>query len=267
MDRILSAPEPTIRAILVALCDDDRLRARCLAYLDQLDKHQAIPPPSGVTTITTESPTCSGPEPDGPSSNVLGKRKALSLPQICIQCRSAFSPDTNHPEACLYHDGNLVMMEGRDDWNDGDAATPGGPPGDTTTTDEKGRDEKGRPRGHFRWSCCRRDGARPGCTSGSHVAVRGKDKRRRLPAPGRVLEPDVMRTFEGRVLRPNEFVNENLWADRWDGSVAVGGTASGMMEEDDVDDDDDDNDGGDEEMRSIVSEKTERDSGGARSDS
>lgn len=56
-------------------------------------------------------------------------------------------------------------------------------------------------------------------------------------------DPDVMREFGGRVLRANEFVNENLW----DGS------------EDDLDDDAVEGD-------DVASEDPERDSGGGESD-
>lgn len=229
MDRILSAPEPDIRAVLVALCDDGRLRARSHAYLDQLDKYHA------VTTTTT---TTSGSDPP-PGAVVLGKRKKPSSfpPQICIQCASAFSPDANHPGACLHHQGRL-------------ATSP-----DSADTDVEG--DRG-----LAWSCCGAgDGAGHGCARGLHVAVRGEHKR--VSRRGR-QDAGRARTFEGRVLRANEFVNENRW-DGSDGSevmVDCGEPSSGIVADHDGDDDDDDvavavvgDDDG-------VSERTERDSGG-----
>lgn len=240
MDRILSAPEPDIRAVLVALCDDGRLRARSHAYLDQLDKYHA-----GTTTTTA------GSDPP-PGAVVLGKRKKPSSfpPQICIQCASAFSPDANHPGACLHHQGRLAASPDPDDTSAGVGADGG--------------------RG-LAWSCCGAgDGAGPGCARGLHVAVRGEHKR--VSRRGR-QDAGRARTFEGRVLRANEFVNEN----RWDGPdgpevmVDWGDPSSGIVADHDGgggggDDDYDDDVAvvGDDDG---VSERTERDSGGGGSDS
>lgn len=224
MDRILSAPEPTIRAVLVALCDDDHIRARCHAHLDQLGQHRASAEPPG--------PEPSGPPPPG---TALGKRSAPAPPpQICIRCRAAFAPDSNHPGACLHHHGSLVLDPEADDvWADWDEPTFG--PHDT----DENRDEW--PEG-FTWTCCGGDGAGPGCARGPHLAVRGEHKRLRLAA-ATGQDPDVVREVGGRVLRANEFVNENLW----DGS------------EDDLDDEAVEGD-------DVASEDTERDSGGGDSD-
>ncbi|KUI62632.1 hypothetical protein VP1G_09752 [Cytospora mali] len=154
------------------------------------------------TTLASHS------DPYGPSPNILGKRKASASPQICIQCKSAFSPGANYPEACTHHDGALLINDSDEVWADWDENISG--PHNT----DANRDEY--PQG-FTWSCCKRVGTKPGCTRGFHVAVRGENKRLRLPGPGQ--DPDVLRMFEGKVLRPNEFVNENLW-DSWDDSEA-----------------------------------------------
>lgn len=79
----------------------------------------------------------------------------------------------------------------------------------------------------------------------------GRYKRVRREGGGQ--DPDVEREFEGRVLRANEFVNENL---REGGSSAGDDDGVGVVE-DDVGDDGDD----------VASERTERDSGGGESDS
>ncbi|KUI65411.1 hypothetical protein VM1G_00723 [Cytospora mali] len=248
MDRILAAPEPKIRAILVALCDNDHLRERSLAYLDQLDKHHhhAAAPPDVIIESSTAT-TSASPDPYGPSPSILGKRKASASPQICIQCRSAFSPGANYPEACLYHDGALLINGSDEVWADWDENTFG--PHDT----DANRDEY--PQG-FTWSCCKRVGTKPGCTRAFHVAVRGNNKRLRLPGPGQ--DPDVLRMFEGKVLRPNEFVNENLW-DSWDDAEAVGeGAPPSGIRTDDVEEEEEEEE---EEVKDDISEKTERDSG------
>lgn len=246
MDRILSATEPAIRAILVAICDDDPLRARCLTYLDQLERHNAA---AGAPGAPVGSPTSSDPNGSAPGS--LGKRKASATPQICIQCKSAFNPDANPPGACLYHHGKLVFQPSAEVWAGWDDALFG-------DKDAPGNREA-YPQG-FEWSCCKNNGTRPGCRRGAHVAIRGENKRLRLPGPGQ--DPDVMRMFEGRVLRPNEFVNENLWAGDWDDPAAIGWAPAGFLSNDDDDDDDDDDVGGSDAVRADVSEQTELDSGG-----
>lgn len=59
-------------------------------------------------------------------------------------------------------------------------------------------------------ACCNEDGTKPGCVKGYHLAVRkNSSKRFRISFPPRA-EPDKNRTFEGRTLKANEFVNEAL---------------------------------------------------------
>lgn len=242
MDRILLAPEPLIRAVLVALCDNERLHARSLRYLDRLEKLHPGP----------EAPTSSHPQPTG--SRLLGKRKAPEPPppQICIQCKHAFLPDSNNPQACAFHHGSLNIDPTHRTWAPtGAGAGAGQASSQRQDTDENRED---RPDG-FLWSCCARGGAGPGCTEGEHLAVRADDRSKRPR-----LDPDELRMFEGKVLRPNEFVNDNLLDDDdssssddelvWGGPVSRG-VAGLAVEEEAV--------AGDGDVRS---EATERDSGG-----
>ncbi|KAI7786517.1 hypothetical protein LA080_003246 [Diaporthe eres] len=198
MDRILLAPEPLIRAVLVALCDSERLHARSLRYLDRLEKLD--PAPTSTGTTKSEAPANTQQQPTG--SRLLGKRKAPEPPppQICIQCKYAFHPDSNNPRACVFHHGNLKIDPSHRTW--AGQASPHQPHHDT---DDNGED---RPEG-FRWSCCGRGGGRPGCTEGEHLAVRADDRSKRRCTDA-AADPDELRVFEGKVLRPNEFVNDNF---------------------------------------------------------
>ncbi|KKY33354.1 hypothetical protein UCDDA912_g06730 [Diaporthe ampelina] len=245
MDRILLAPEPLIRAVLVALCDNERLHARSIRYLDRLEKLH--PAPTSTGTAKSEAPADIPPQP--PGSKLLGKRKSSepTPPQICIQCRHAFLPGSNNPQACAFHHGRLNIDPSHRTW------AGEGPLKARHDTDDNRED---RPEG-FLWSCCGRGGARPGCTEGEHLAVRahGRSKRRRLADTA--AGPDELRVFEGKVLRPNEFVNDNYVQDEsssddesaWGGPVSLGVVSPGGG--------DDGGGGGD-----VLSEATERDSGG-----
>lgn len=257
MDRILLAPEPLIRAVLVALCDNERLHARSLRYLDRLEKLQ---PPLLSTGITDfEAPAGTQPHPTG--SKLLGKRKAPEppSPRICIQCKHAFHPDSNSPQACAFHHGNLNLNPSHRTW-----AGPGAgqasqqyPP--RQDTDDNRED---RPEG-FLWSCCGRAGAGPGCTEGEHLAVRADDRSKRPRRLDAAADPDELRTFEGKVLRPNEFVNDYLLDDDtsseddeplWGVPVASRAVASPEVEGG--------GEGGGVDGFDVRSEATERDSGG-----
>lgn len=245
MDRILLAPEPLIRAVLVALCDNERLHARSLRYLDRLEKLH--PPPTPTGTTKPEAPTSSHPQPAG--SRLLGKRKAPEPPppQICIQCKDAFLPGSNNPQACAFHHGSLDIDPSHSTWaGTGAGAGPGQASSQRQDTDENRED---RPDG-FLWSCCSRGGAGPGCTEGEHLAVRADDRSKRPR-----LDLDELRIFEGKVLRPNEFVNDSLLDDddstSSDDELVWSAPVSRAVEEEAV--------GGDGDVRS---EATERDSGG-----
>lgn len=207
MDRILLAPEPLIRAVLVALCDNERLHARSLGYLDRLEKLH--PPPPSAGTTKPDAPVNTQPQPA--SLKLLGKRKAPEPPppQICIQCKHAFLPESNKPQACAFHHGRLDIDPSHRTWADGDAGAEYASKNQKQHQDtEDNREDK--PEG-FLWSCCGRGGAGPGCTEGEHLAIRANDRSKRARYAG--ADPDELRMFEGKVLRPNEFVNDNLLDD------------------------------------------------------
>lgn len=119
MNRLLSASDPTlVHSVLVALCDDDRIQARALKYLAELEDY-ATKITSGDHTDGAEDAAGTGNESAG-SSNPL-KRKTASMPaQLCIMCKQAFSPGDNSPTACLYHEGHLMLDEGHEIWAEWD---------------------------------------------------------------------------------------------------------------------------------------------------
>lgn len=220
MDRILLAPDPLVRAVLVALCDSQRLQARSLRYLDRLEKSQGAP--TSTETTKYDSPTNIHPQlTDTYHLGRLGKRKSPDPPppQICIQCKHAFLPHSNTPHACAFHHGSMDIDPSHGVWAGQDSQLPhitnysnsnnNNRVGKNSNDTDDNRED--RPEG-FTWSCCGRGGARPGCTEGEHLAVRADDrsKRRRVDA---AADPDCLRMFEGKVLRPNEFVNNRLMED------------------------------------------------------
>lgn len=253
MDRILLAPEPLIRAVLVALCDSDRLHARSIRYLDRLEKlHPPPQAPPAAGTTTNDAPANAQPQPA--SLKLLGKRKAPEPPpaQICIQCKRAFLPETNTPQACAFHHGRLDIDPTRRTWAAGDGAEHAPQKKSRQDTEDNRED---RPEG-FLWSCCGRGGAGPGCTEGEHLAIRADDRSKRARY---AADPDELRMFEGKVLRANEFVNDYLVDDSSDSEdyeVAwSAGAASREVESQAVD-------GGGAAADDVPSEATERDSGG-----
>lgn len=204
MDRILLAPEPLIRAVLVALCDSDRVHARSISYLDRLERlHQPSPPPP-AGTANPDAPANVQPQPA--SLKLLGKRKAPEPPppQICIQCKHAFLPGTNNPQACAFHHGRLDIDPTSRTWAAGEGAEHASQKRPRQLDTQDNREDK--PEG-FLWSCCGRGGAGPGCTEGEHLAIRADDRSKRARYGA---DPDELRMFEGKVLKPNEFVNDNL---------------------------------------------------------
>lgn len=252
MDRILLAPEPLIRAVLVALCDNERLHARSLNYLDRLEKLHAPPPPAGTTK--PNAPTDAQPQPA--SLKLLGKRKAPEPPppQICIQCKHAFLPEGNNPQACAFHHGRLDIDPTHRTWSAGGGAEHASRNQPRYNDTEDNRED--RPEG-FLWSCCGRGGAGPGCTEGEHLAVRANDRSKRARYAG--ADPDELRMFEGKVLKPNEFVNDDYLDDDTSDSedeLAWSAGVPGQLESQAVEGA---GGGGDEDVRS---EATERDSGG-----
>ena len=95
-DHLSQAPEPLVRAILMTLCDDDRVKAKALRYFDRL--------------LRFESESQDGPEDlRSPTSGVPTKnprkRRKTGDPKICVQCDSIFLEEENQFGICKYHAG------------------------------------------------------------------------------------------------------------------------------------------------------------------
>lgn len=91
MDCLLSAPEPLVHSVLIALCDDERIQARAVRYLKELQDYAA----------SLDATTAGQAGSDGPgSSSETRKRKAPPLPaQLCVRCKRAFTLGANSPTA------------------------------------------------------------------------------------------------------------------------------------------------------------------------
>lgn len=123
MDRLLSAPEPLIHSVLVALCDDDRIQARALKYLAELQNY--------ATQIGDSSDPA---DASGEANPLKRKVSASESAQLCVQCKQAFSVGDNSPTACLYHSGELEVTEDHEVWDDWDEDVAG--PHDTLENQE-----------------------------------------------------------------------------------------------------------------------------------
>lgn len=143
MDRLISAPDAQLSAVLVALCDDDRVQARALKYLAELQSYATQLAGSPGDPVGNPAPG------DASGSNPL-KRKALASEpdqleiQLCIQCKHAFAPADNTSKACMYHNGELRIVRDHDVWDDWDE----GVMGDKNTPEN----EEDNPEG---WSWCK----------------------------------------------------------------------------------------------------------------
>lgn len=84
-------------------------------------------------------------------------------------------------------------------------------------------------------ACCDRDGTKPGCTKGYHVAVRKNHFKRFQMYPPHEEDSGLSRVFEGRILKANEFVNESLSPNR---SGKSGDEPSDVADRDSLDTDD-----------------------------
>lgn len=129
MNRLLSASDPLVHSVLVALCDDERIQARAVKYLAALEDNAAkigarqqqqqqpvgggggggggasgtssgpaVAVGSSFTTTTTTTTTTS---PNPLKRKAAGMMSAAStMPaQLCIMCKGAFSPGDNSPTA------------------------------------------------------------------------------------------------------------------------------------------------------------------------
>lgn len=153
--------DSTVRAILTALCDNDRVRAKALGYLDILE------PGAKVKARSTEM-----------SQPNTKKRKTTTALSICVQRDEPFHEDST--EKCRYHSGKvfyylvlplvgpgeLILSLGEmepdyhgDFWADHDENCHG-----TIGTDEM---RETFPDG-FEWTCCDKLGSEAGYKSGRH---------------------------------------------------------------------------------------------------
>lgn len=90
IDRLIQAPEPILRAVLLALCRDDTVRLKATQYMDQL-----------VECVVVE------PKDAARDSGSL-KRKAATEPRTCVRCEEVFIEDDNSEDDCLYHPGERM---------------------------------------------------------------------------------------------------------------------------------------------------------------
>lgn len=99
---------------------------------------------------------------------------------------------------------------------------------------------------HAPTDCCDGSGTQPGCSKGYHVAIR-RPLAKKLRSGASPEDGDFVRMFEGRALKANEFVNELLWTDEWDGYAAsrnLGGWGVTETEEEEEEPDHDESGGG-----------------------
>ncbi|KAL2675384.1 hypothetical protein Neosp_011568 [[Neocosmospora] mangrovei] len=80
LDELFNAPESQVRAVLRALCSDERVQRRALNHFDALLKG-----PIEVTVTAGQ------------------KRKAAGELLICVQCDQPFIEEENNKQACWYH--------------------------------------------------------------------------------------------------------------------------------------------------------------------
>lgn len=108
-----------MHSVLVALCDDDRVQARALRYLAELQSYAAqlagssTPPGADVDADAHANTPVRPRRRKRPAS----EPDQLNM-QLCIQCKHAFTPADNSSQACFYHDGELDIIEDHDFWAD-----------------------------------------------------------------------------------------------------------------------------------------------------
>ncbi|KAK3370838.1 hypothetical protein B0T24DRAFT_627174 [Lasiosphaeria ovina] len=149
MNALRFASDHTVRAILIALCDDSEVCNKALDYLSQLE-------PNAVK-IAKELP----------QMNL--KRKSTGM-SICVQCEEAFDEAHNTAKDCQYHNGELEPDYDSDFWADHDENCHGIIDSDFC--------RKEYPEG-FVWTCCDRVGTEDGCEFGRHESDPKRNKRHR----------------------------------------------------------------------------------------
>ncbi|KAF4783799.1 hypothetical protein HER10_EVM0000422 [Colletotrichum scovillei] len=165
LDGLAQAPASVARAILVALCDDRRVRAQALRQLERLLRFEA-----DVREEEEEDGAKKSPNSISSPSNPK-KRKATGEPKICVQCDGIFTSDENSFGSCWYHSGELEL------WDETQI-----PPTiwDDVSSDELDTDSNRLEYpAAFRWCCCQRLGDRQGCVRGTHEANPDRSKKGR----------------------------------------------------------------------------------------
>ncbi|KAL0935573.1 uncharacterized protein CTRU02_210164 [Colletotrichum truncatum] len=158
VDGLAQAPAHVARAILVALCEDQRVRAQALRQFDRLLRFQA--------DIRGQDAVKS---PNSMATSL--KRKATGgEPKICVQCDGIFTEEENQFGACWYHSGEMELM---------DETAIERLPGDMLLYDLDTEPIRARHPEAFRWCCCHALGNRPGCVSGRHESNPDRSKKGR----------------------------------------------------------------------------------------
>ncbi|KAK1830190.1 hypothetical protein QBC39DRAFT_411673 [Podospora conica] len=188
LNSLNQASEASVRAILIAVCDDDETKEAALAYLAQMEPD--------TTQIAKDLPAV--------ADRRAGKRKAVGL-AICVQCEEAFDEGDNQAKRCLYHAGELQPDFDHEFWSEID------PDSYTETSPEAFGPSRLQ---GFVWSCCDQGAEEPGCRFSRHVADPSRNKRSRgddsslsswAEEPEASEDADIM---GGKVLRGKGFMEK-----------------------------------------------------------
>ncbi|KAK5627653.1 hypothetical protein RRF57_003368 [Xylaria bambusicola] len=159
--KIANAPEDVVRAVLIALCQDPMQKRKAMLHMEKLNKLKSEQPQSESIKGDASTGDING------STNQTGtkktnKRRAVAEMAICENCNEPFSQDTNSPEACHYHPGEMECDDHSDFWADHD---------DDCHGDRYSKElMEEYPEGYI-WSCCQQSGVSAGCTLGSHEGL------------------------------------------------------------------------------------------------
>ncbi|KZL81225.1 hypothetical protein CI238_11097, partial [Colletotrichum incanum] len=174
MDGIRALSADQARSVLIALCNDERIR-RDAAFLSRKLRK------SEEAQSTQEAESLGG----------------LAKSVVCVQCNEMFNPAENSSrEDCRYHPGFFQLNLDDDFWADDDQ-------------DERALDtveyREAFPDG-FKWTCCERVGHVTGCCKGPHEADPCKSKRKGKFGFAEGTLPDVEepKEYEEDVLSDDE---------------------------------------------------------------
>ncbi|KAF9869979.1 hypothetical protein CkaCkLH20_12588 [Colletotrichum karsti] len=169
VEHLAEAPGSLARSILVALCEDQNVRAQALRQLDRLMRFEADVRGHDVLKSPNNS-ISNSPSPK--------KRKATGDPKICVQCDGIFTEDDNMFGSCSYHTGEMELM---------DETVIDLLPAERALYDLDTEDIRARHPEAFRWWCCYAMGNKPGCRRGRHESNPDKSRKGR----GVVTDLDV----------------------------------------------------------------------------